>query len=446
MAQWFNQLDAETIIALWTILISVLVNVSCALLGCYLVLRRMSLMGDAISHAILPGLVVAFLMAGSRASLPMLAGAMAMGLATTLLSQALHRFARIGQDVAMAVVFTALFALGVILIARVADSVDLDPGCVLYGLVEFVSIETFPLGGIDVPVSLPTLTGVLAANLAFIGLLYKELKLSAFDAPLATSMGLSATWVHYLLMAMVAATTVAAFEAVGSILVIAMLIVPGAAAHLLTDRMGRMLAIAAGIGAAAAVLGYLAALWLNTSLAGMMAVVAGGLYLLALLAGPRHGLVSKAAGHLRLSMRICREDVLGMLYRWQEARGQTPLPVEHVRKALGGLASPTLAVWQLRAGGLVRRAAGGLLLADAGRRRAEGLVRGHRLWEAYLARFLNLPADHLHESAARVEHYLGKDLQRELTERLEHPAADPHGRQIPADGVPPDGFDATSSQ
>lgn len=193
----------------------------------------------------------------------------------------------------MGVVFTTLFALGVILITLVARDVDLDPGCVLYGLIEFAPFDTVKLLGLELPRSFVWLFAVLLINAALIAVFFKELKIVCFDPYLATTMGISATAVHYGLMTAVAATSVASFEAVGSILVVAMLVAPGATAHLLTDKLDRMLWWAAGIAVLSAVLGYALAVRLNTSVAGMIATAALGLFILAAFASPRHGVIAR---------------------------------------------------------------------------------------------------------------------------------------------------------
>ncbi len=416
---------------IWVMLVGSLVNVSCGLLGCYLVLRRLSLLGDAISHAILPGLVVAFMLSGSRAIVPMFIGAMIVGLLTAFLSQTIHRIAKVPEDASMGVVFTSLFALGVILINNVARDVDLDPGCVLYGLIEYVPFDMQMHFGIEAPRAAWLLAIVMVAVIVFIALLYKELKIVSFDAQLACTLGISATIVHYLLMAMVAATTVAAFESVGSILVVAMLITPGATAHLLTDRLGRMLVIAAVHGILSAVFGTALAIYWNTSVAGMMSVVAGGQFGLALILAPRYGLVSKWVHRTLLTLRIVREDVLALLYRWHESFGERGLSGVELVRAIGGGVTSRLAVIGLRRLKLVRIGAEGLKLTPAGMERARTLVRSHRLWEAYLAKHFNLPLDHLHEPAERVEHFVTPSMRARIAEHVGDADIDPHGKRIP---------------
>ena len=298
---------------LWIVAVGVLCAMACALLGNFLVLRQMSMMGDAISHAVLPGLAAAFLITGSRASFAMFLGAAIVGVLTALFVQWVHSFGRVDRGAAMGVVFTTLFAIGLIMIVRAARHVDLDAECVLYGAIEFTPLNTVALAGFQIPQAAVVLSGVLLLNALFVAIFYKELKISSFDPALATTLGINATLMHYLLMTLVAVTTVAAFEAIGSIIVIAMLIVPAATGHLLTDRLGWMIVISLVVGAASAALGHYAAItvpgWFgftDTTSSGMMAVAAGALFTLALLFAPRHGLVSRLLrGHL------VRRDIAG---------------------------------------------------------------------------------------------------------------------------------------
>jgi manganese/zinc/iron transport system permease protein len=431
MLDWFHQLDPNTQTDFWVITVGAMTNTACALLGCYLVLRRMSLLGDALSHAVLPGLVVAFVLSGSLNIVYMALGALAVGLLTTVLVETLHRHGGVSEDASMGVVFTSLFALGVILIKRYAHRVDLDPDCVLNGVLELVQINTVSVAGYELPRALVTIAPVLLLNVAFIVLLWKELLVSSFDPALASAMGLRAGVIHYLLMAMVAVTTVASFEQVGSILVVAMLIVPGATAHLLSDRLRTMLWISAGIAVAAAVLGQIAAVHLNTNTAGTMSVVVGLSYLAAVFFSPRYGIVSALARNARTSLRIVREDLLGMLYRLEELAVEKPFDRRQAAQAVGGGLLARLGLWSLVRRGQVQRDGPGLRLTDAGRGQATRLVRSHRLWEAYLVEHLGLPRDHVHEPATRMEHFIDPALQEQLAGAVTETTTDPHGREIP---------------
>jgi len=280
---------------LWIMIIGVLVASACSLVGCFLVLRRLAMLGDAISHAVLPGIVIAFLITGSRNTIPMLLGAGALGLLTAFLTDALTRWGRLQEDASIGVTFTWLFAIGVILVTQFTGQVDLDVECVLYGEIAFAPFDTWIVGDLNLgPRAAWILGTVTLINLAFVLLGYKQLKLCAFDAALATSLGINVALWHYLLMGLVSLTTVASFESVGAILVVAMLVVPPNTAYLLTDRLSWMIVWSVVAGALSAIGGFWLAWWLDGSIAGAMSVVAGGLFILAALFSPRHGVVIRA--------------------------------------------------------------------------------------------------------------------------------------------------------
>src|SRR3990170_929643 len=255
---------------LYIILTAALVSTSCALLGCFLVLRKMAMVGDAISHAVLPGIVLAFLISGSRDSITMLVGAGLIGIVTTFLIEFLHKKARLQTDASIGVTFTWLFAVGVVLISLFAGKVDLDQDCVLYGEIAYVPLDMVIMedGMILGPRALYIVGTILVLIILFIIFGYKELFLTTFDPAYASAIGISTTLWHYLLMGAVSATTVASFESVGAILVVALLIAPAAAAYLLTDNFKWMLIIACITGVLSSITGYYIAVALDGSIAG----------------------------------------------------------------------------------------------------------------------------------------------------------------------------------
>jgi manganese/zinc/iron transport system permease protein len=425
----------------WIVTTGMLSAMACALLGNYLVLRRMSMMGDAISHAVLPGLAIAFMVTGSRGSLPMLVGATLIGIITAFLVQAIFRLSGLDKGASMGVVFTTLFALGLILIRQAADHVDLDPSCVLYGAIELTPLDTINLGGFDIPRAALTNAAMLLFNLVFVLVFYKELKITSFDPALATTIGINADLLHYILMTLVAATTIAAFESVGSILVIAMLIVPGAAAHLLSDRLGVTLVLSMVIAALAAVLGHLGAItvpgWFgfrDTSTAGMMAVAAGLLFLLVFLFAPRYGVLSRMVRQARLALKIVGDDILGLLYRFREMApaGASTMQSGDVREALQQDWSVRLALWQLSRRRWIRRSANGFVLTAEGIRRGRRLIRSHRLWESFLCAKMGYCETDVHTPAHDLEHFTDATMRTHLEEASDRPQEDPHQRRIPA--------------
>ena len=277
----------------YIILTASIVASSCALLGCFLILRKMAMVSDAISHAVLPGIVLAFLISGSRDSVTMLIGAGAIGIFTTFLIEFFHQKARLQTDAAIGVTFTWLFAVGVVMISLFAGKVDLDQDCVLYGEIAYVPLDTIILasGKSIGPKALYVSGFILILVLLFIYIGYKELFLTTFDPAYASAIGLSTSLWHYLLMGAVSATTVASFESVGAILVVALLIAPAATAYLLTDNFKIMLGLACFIGTLASISGYYVATWLDGSIAGAIALMGGVLFALAVAFSPRHGLL-----------------------------------------------------------------------------------------------------------------------------------------------------------
>jgi manganese/zinc/iron transport system permease protein len=431
-----------TFIDSWIIVTGMLSAMACALLGNYLVLRRMSMMGDAISHAVLPGLAIAFLVTGSRESLPMLVGAVLIGVLTAVLIQGISRLSGLDRGASMGVIFTTLFALGLILIRQAADHVDLDPSCVLYGAIELTPLETDVLFGVEIPRAAVTNAAMLIINLLFVLCFYKELKITSFDPALATTIGINANLMHYLLMALVAATTIAAFESVGSILVIAMLIVPGAVAHLLTDRLSRMLLISLAVACLSAVLGHLGAItvpgWFgfrDTSTAGMMAVAAGFIFLLAFVFAPRYGVAGRALNQALLALRITRDDILGFLYRFQELAPDDAPPAKAVdiHAALKNGFSTRVAIWDLARRRLIHRRGDDLALSETGLEAGRNLIRSHRLWETYLCDKWSFCAEDVHYTAHQLEHFTDPQLQAELGKAAGDPDRDPHRKRIPSD-------------
>ena len=428
---WTHWSPSQLRLHLGTIAIGIVCNSACAIVGCYLVLRRMSLLGDAISHSVLPGLVIAFLLTGRTYGAPMLLGAMALGMLTSFLTQSLHWLGKVSEDASMGVVFTSLFALGVVLIEFKASGAHIDANCVLFGLMESAWLMTDPVLGWPVPRALISLGPMLAGVIVFVLAFWKELKIVSFDPQLAAAMGFRVAIVHYLLMAIVAGVTVSAFESVGSILVVAMLVVPAATASLLTERLWSMILWAVLLGAVSAIFGYLGAMSLNTNVAGMTAVVAGLQFGGAVLLAPRTGLASKWLRQWSLAVRIAAEDVIGRLFRSEErpdsgSRAAVPAPT------LGERLIAWLARRQLLRHGYVHQAGGDLQLTDAGRAAARRIVRAHRLWESFLETHFDLPADHLHEPAERMEHFLDEELQAEIDAELAGRTVDPHGKEIPA--------------
>jgi len=259
--------------AFWIIVTGFLVASSTGMLGNLLLLRKMSMMGDALSHAVLPGIVVAYLISGSRASIPLFVGAIVMGVLTTFLIQFFSSKGKMQSDAAMGTVFTFLFAVGVILVTKFAGEADIDADCVLHGELAFVPLQTSAFLGLGVPAPVWTLLGLLAVIQIIFWTGYKGWLITSFNPEYAQSVGIKTTLWHYSLMAATSVATVVSFESVGAILVIAFLVVPAATAYLLTDKLPWMTVIILIHGLISSTLGYFISDALEASISGSIAVM-----------------------------------------------------------------------------------------------------------------------------------------------------------------------------
>ncbi|MBL7897453.1 MAG: metal ABC transporter permease [Crocinitomicaceae bacterium] len=263
---------------IFIILTAVLVAINCALLGSFLLLRKMAMLGDAVSHAVLPGIVIAYFFAGDKSSVFILVGATVAGLAATFLIDFFSRRIRIQNDAAIGITYTLLFAIGMILIAVLMQgNADIDQECVLYGdiaLINFDKIlidDNLYIGPRAMYVEL--VASVIVVSSLAIG--FKGFRLISFNEDFAKSVGIKTSRWHYFLMALVTLTTVVSFEVVGAILVVGFLVIPPATAFLITRKLVPMLIISALTGIASVISGYFFALWLDVSITGMMVVMAG---------------------------------------------------------------------------------------------------------------------------------------------------------------------------
>ena len=419
-AFWWSWLEAVGPMHGWAIATAAVVSAGCAVVGSLLVVRRLSLLGDAISHAVLPGIVVAVLLGGRPGDLSVLVGATVAALVTVGLTRFFQQQGGLAEDAGTGVAFTTLFAIGVLLVTISGSRIDLDPGCILYGILELVPFDTIPLAGWEVPRAFVSAAAVLVVVSLGLVSTWRWQVFTAFDADAARAAGVPTTAVTVGLLAGVSLATVAGFEAVGAILVVAMLVVPAAAAERLALRLHHVLGLAVLLAMTGAVVGYLAAWHFNTSAAGMMAVVLGLEYVVAILIAPQDGLLAQGMTRLGYAWRVRCEDRLAALWRAEEA-------------GLSSAAAATdgLALRWLRVQGRVRPEAAGYRLTPQGRTEAELIVRSHRLWETWLGRHADLPVDHLHPPAEWIEHHLGARLRRQIEADLGRDTRDPHGSAIP---------------
>jgi len=274
-------------------LIASIVAIACAIPGTFLVLRKMALISDAISHSILPGLVLGFFITHDLNSPLLIVMAALSGVVTVVLVEFIQKTKLVKEDTAIGLVFPVLFSIGVIMIAKNANDVHLDTDAILLGELAFAPFDRFLLDGADLgPKSLWIIGTVLLITIGLLFAFFKELKISTFDAGLATALGFSPIMIHYGLMSVASITIVGSFDAVGAILVVALMIAPAATAYLLTDNLKRMLGLSVLFGVFSAIAGYWLAHWLDASISGSMTTILGIVFLLVYLFAPKRGLIS----------------------------------------------------------------------------------------------------------------------------------------------------------
>jgi manganese/zinc/iron transport system permease protein len=359
-------------------LIATVVAVACALPGVFLVLRGMAMISDAISHTVLLGIVLGYFLLGDLHSPWLLVAAALTGVFTVSLIELVQRTGLVKQDAAIGLVFPALFSVAVILISRFARGVHLDADAVLLGELAFAPFDRLEILGLDLPRALVVMSVLLLVNVIFIVLFYKELKLSTFDAGLAAALGFMPGLLHYGLMTLVSFTAVGAFDTVGAVLVVALMVTPAAAAYLLTDDLRRMLLLSAVIAVAGALGGYWLARGLNANIAGSMATMTGLLFVVAWLAAPQRGLVALALRRRRQKWEFAQTMLAIHLFNHeQQPDAGVECRVDHLLEHLRW--QPVYAeevVRHAEQSGAVRRRGGLLSLTETGRQlAAEAVMR-----------------------------------------------------------------------
>lgn len=397
-------------------------------LGCFALLRRQSLLGDALAHAALPGVCVGYLLTRSKSPLPLFLGALVAGLIGALLILAVVRWSRIKEDAAIGIVLSVFFGVGIVLLTRIQKLPDGNQS----GLDKFLFGQAASLMPRDIAV-MAVLGGLV---LLIVALFFKELHLLCFDAEFGASLGFSMARLEVLLTFLLVVVVVVGLQTVGVILMVATLITPAAAARQWTERLSVMLLLAALIGGSAGAVGALASASIPRLPTGPVIVLCSSAVLIvSILIAPRRGIVWSAWRYVRMVGRIRRENLLKDLYVWGERHGedwQTPVSWP----ALMGLRGQTArqlshVASSLRRRGLLGATDPGLALSPAGVDAAARVVRKHRLWETYLTTSLELAADHVHRDADAMEHALSETALDELDRKLGFPDADPHGQPIP---------------
>lgn len=405
--------------AIRALIASSLVGILCGILGCFIVLRRMALIGDALSHAILPGVVGGFLVAG-HSVLAFFTGSVIAGLVTAILITWLQRNVKTKDDAAIGIVFTAMFALGIMGISQVSrqEGVHLDMKDFLFGNV---------LGIADQDLWLTSLVAVfVTASVIFF---YRYFFITTFQQTIAQTMGISVSTMHYFLMLLLSFAVVASLQSVGVILVVAMLIIPASTAYLLTNKLNRMIVISALLGLIAAIAGLVFAILIETTPGPAMTITSAFIYLLAVIFAPEKGVISRNLIRHGKQNRIFREDVLKQMVKLHEAK---ELSFKNLSARLNtSKRKLVIALGNLNEKALVQFTNSELEITQEGAKRAYELIRAHRMWETYLVRNMGMKEEQIHDYAEKYEHILTGEMVDNMGAKLGNPKLDPHGQPIP---------------
>ena len=406
---------------------SALLGLTGGVLGCFALLRRQSLLSDALAHAALPGVCLAFLLTGSKSPAVLLAGAMVAGILGAFAILGVIRNSRIKEDAAIGIILSVFFGAGIVLLTWIQKL----PAGNQSGLDRFLFGQAATMGTDDIRL----LSAVAVLVLCVVVLFFKEFKLVSFDHGFGVSLGLPVKLLEFGLTALLVLVVVIGLQMVGVVLMVATLLTPAAAARQWTDRLGVMLLLSGGIGAVSGSVGALASATVPRVPTGPAIVLVSSLVLvLSLMLAPRRGMVWAMLQDRRVERRIRRENLLKDLYlageRGAGFRSWVTLPILMGYRGLSG-AGLLRSARRLVQNSLLERSGDRLRLTGAGMQAAGKVVRKHRLWESYLSRRLELPPDHLHRDAEMMEHALSDDVVDDLDRRLGYPECDPHGQPIP---------------
>jgi len=402
-----------------------LVAIVAAIIGCFVVLRRMSFLGDALSHAMLAGVTGGYLFTrllfDSDAHAPaMIVGSLLAAVVTVGLIGLVKNLSRIKEDAAIGIIYTGIFSVGGILASVFHKYIHID-------LFHFVAGQVLAVSDADMWFS----AAVAVVVLSLVILFYRPLQLTTFDPIMAAAIGVPVVLVEYLLTLCTSLVVVSGVQMVGVILVVGMLISPAASAYLISDRLPRMLWLSALFGVTGVVGGLYLSMWLNVARGSALVLFLTVQFLVVFVVAPRYGLI---AGWLRRAQMVPQPLVEDILRSIDKDPGQvTPLATIHshvearpeaIRRALRGMQRQ----------GLIELEEAGLRLTEPGQHEARRLLRAHRLWETYL-QHVGLPAGKLHEQAHKLEHVYDEQAVDYLEDKLGHPLTDPHGAEIPEDFV-----------
>jgi manganese/zinc/iron transport system permease protein len=422
--RFFSLADANV---RWVVAGSMLLGGAAGGLGSFAFLQKRSLLGDALAHSALPGVGLAFLLVGRKEFLLLLLGAAATGWIGALLFNSIVRHTKIKLDAALGIILTAFFGLGIVILTAIQKSGSGSQA----GLDKFLFGQAAAMGKGDV-----TILAVMGVTmLIVVSLGFGRFKLITFDPNLARAMGLKVGWLQFLLTTMIVFAVTIGLQAVGVVLMAAMLITPAAAARQWTDRLGLMVLLASIFGIISGILGaYVSFLAPRFPTGPWMVVVISLVFLLSVLFAPKRGVVSRIRMHYTNRRKMTFDHLLKVLFKaGQERKDWRTFYSVHQIRQMWSFNPRELqhGLVRLKRRGLLEQKANLYRLTDNGVHEGARVVKLHRLWEVYLTRFLELPEDHVHRDAEDMEHILTPEMEARLEKLLERPQYDPHQQEIP---------------
>lgn len=420
-----------------------ILGIMTGMLGGFVVVRKMALMGDAISHAVLPGVAAGFIWNMEKDPVAIFVGAVVAGLAGAAMVRVIRETTQLRQDAALGLVLAGFFAVGAIML----DLINHLPIGDASGLKDFLFGSAAALKWADVHL----IGGVTVASVLVMTVFYRQFLVTSFDPGFSRAIGVPTQVFDYALMLLLAFAVVVSLQAVGVVLVSALLITPAATAYLLTDRMSSLLVVASLIGSLCAVAGYFVAFVMNVPTGPSIVITATVVFVVAFFFAPHYGLIHRWLFRRSERHRIQRENTLKAMFHVLESGDDTSMmpmsapidladlaarrnePLERVRTEVAALVQNNLATTS---------ADGNVRFTDAGEARAREVVRNHRLWELYLTKTASIAPDHVHDDAEKVEHLLGEEVVGEMLKQLDYADTDPHGKSIPVATTTKDGEEA----
>lgn len=405
----------------------ILLTASSAVVGCFTLLRKRALSGDVIAHSVLPGICLAFILSGEKNIVILLAGAFVTGWLSLFLMDNIVQRSRIKEDTALGLILSVFFGIGVLLLTSIQHGNYANQA----GLDSFLFGKAAALSGSDIYV----FTGIALAILLVVFFFYKELTLISFDKNYAKAIGFPVRLIELVLTSLTVLAVVVGIQAVGVVLMAAMLITPAAAARFWTNRLPLMLLLAALFAAFSGIAGaYVSYAWENMPTGPWIVVTVSVLAILSFIFAPDKGLVTRMQRRYTLRLRILEENILKAFFHLGEKDQDFFSP-----RSIGNVLDRRLFPVSLLRSGLRRLKRHGYLekegelykVTNEGLKRGQRIARLHRLWELYLTEYLNIAPDHVHEDAENMEHFLTPEIEQRLEQILKNPTQDPHATEIP---------------